>query len=1446
MSKKSSRKKYNLKKYAGLTAVILSIMMAVLSCVVLVPEKSIFAKDKFISNYIQTVYNQKNGIGSNEVNCLYQSSSGYIWIGTDGGLYRSNGSDFQSINLWDTDRTDVYSINCILQDSTGRMWIGTNNYGLFYIEGGENYHLQDEYYNGIKKILDVCQTEDGTIFVTTENGLYTVVSNEDKTISLAEYNISNLSNADFISIVAYDNTIWAINGSSYIYIIEDEKCKIFDASEICSNDLRCIKVFGDKIYVGTAGNDVLCFEGTNNYQLFSTTVDGVNSILVDNNEYVWVCADNGFGYFDQSGTFTRITDSEIDNYLSDMIQDYEGNYWISSTRMGVLLLSKSKFTDFNINTGMNETIVNCVYMHRGSKYIGTDDGLIIFDNKNERVENDLTSMLNGISVRNIMSDSDGNLCISTYRRYGLVMYNQKGEITNISRTEGIPSSSINCTIGLKNGDIVVCTTRGIAIVDKDKKIKTVINRDNGLEFENVLCAYQKDDNHIFLGTDGGGLYECDLISGDISNYNTENGLNSNVISCIKEGTEGIWLGTDNGLCFYNESFRNISNIEFSNSIYDIIFEKGSFWIICSKGVLRTSEEELLGSGGLQGRYFDVEDGLTKTINPYSNSTIDSSGRLFVCCNTGICVLDTNNISYNTVAPKIKVTAVDIDGKRYEFDDLNDGLKIRRDASRITIYFAVFSYSNRSNIKVEYSLKGFDSDPIVISGNGLMEAVYTNLDGGVYEFFISAYNGDGVKCETEVSFIIEKEKKFLEQRLARLFMVFLVIMGIAIVIFGFIRISSILKSKEQALEEISKEHEQVVKSSSAKNDYLANMSNEIKTPINSILAKADELLHLIPADADYIENVQGIFDTGNDILLKVDDIILLAKIEAGKCIVANELYSISSIAYEISEHVVAKIAEKPVKFFVEIGENISDNFLGDATKIKEILMRLIDNSVRFTKEGSITLSIDCYEMAESQEKKKVNLVFTVSDTGIGIPEDRIDNIFEVYNIVDNKMKNTHAGNGIGLAIAKGYVDLLEGEIEVSSVYGAGSSFTISISQTIAESIHGERFRAKIEEFVSKEDAEKLWLPEVSALLVDDDEVSREVAQKVLSQFELKVDIATSGVSAIDMVMNRDYDVVFMNLSMPIMSGLDAMREIRELEGDRYLTLPIISMDTNAIEERKDELLGEGFTDTLVKPIELRRVAAILKDCLPSNKVLERSNDIAKYIEGSRYRDGLVNLEPEIDVESAVEKIGGSIEVFNKLVLAYYNQNQDAVVLLYDMLDKNIRGFKKKIHSLRATSANIGAYSLAQAATRIEAAINIGNREYVHNNIGDFTDELLDILYLIENYVKFIESVSGMTDEEYASMASGENNVSYGNNNVDAKGQEDEILAPDSIDFHLLETIKYAALEGNYEVVDDTINKIFSCNIVGEDREFIEVLKQAIDKRSLEEIDELVTTYMDLKL
>ena len=160
-----------------------------------------------------------------------------------------------------------------------------------------------------------------------------------------------------------------------------------------------------------------------------------------------------------------------------------------------------------------------------------------------------------------------------------------------------------------------------------------------------------------------------------------------------------------------------------------------------------------------------------------------------------------------------------------------------------------------------------------------------------------------------------------------------------------------------------------------------------------------------------------------------------------------------------------------------------------------------------------------------------------------------------------------------------------------------------------------------------------------MLVDDDEVSIEVSRKILSVFDMKLDVATSGLGAIDMVLNHDYDVVFMDLSMPIMNGVEAMQEIRDLEGTKYAILPIIALDPDAIEGNRSTNLTAGFTDSLVKPIELRRVAAILKDCLPQDKLQERSDDVRLLMEGSRFGKGLMRLSESLDVEGAIQKIGG---------------------------------------------------------------------------------------------------------------------------------------------------------------------------------------------------------------
>lgn len=1435
------------------TAVIMAFLMV---CLFLLPFSAVpvCAKDSFLAGYMQTVYNQKNGIGSNEINCLYQSSTGYVWAGTDGGLYRTNGSDFQSIDLWDTERTDLYSINCIMQDQSGRMWIGTDNYGLFYIEDGENHHLQDEYYNGTKTILDIAQAEDGTIYVACVTGLYMIGEaqkderSDDSDFMLQAYPDDKITSMEFLKLTTRKNEVWAITGTG-IYVFDSTGLlHTINLSEQTSEELSTIKTCGDSIYVGTSGRDVFVYKDVHSRKDYVTGVDAINDFMLDTEGRIWVCADNGYGYFDSQYNFVHINDSQIDTYISAMIQDYEGNFWIASSRVGLLLLTPSKFVDYNMEIGMPEGMVNAVYEFKGKKYIATEEGLYIYNSKNEQQTNELTEMLKGVSVRHVVSDEEGTIWISTYRKYGVIKYEKNGTITSYGRYNGLPAMAVNCSLPLKDGDLAVATTDGVAILDESGFAKKVYGSGTALSEVNVLSLFETEQGSLLVGTDGAGIFVIDSGRNNLMQYGMEDGLNSEVISCFVQGTQGIWIGTDSGVCFYNEAFRMISNIEYSNSVYDIVIEDGLVWIIGSMGVLCTSEDELLGSNGISGRYYSTGDGLDKTINTTGNVGIDKSGRMYICCNEGISVLDTKHIWKNETKPKIKVTKIDIDGKIYEFDDLNDGLKIKSDTSKITIDFAVFSYQNRGNMKVEYYLSGFDANPTGLSGNDVLQAVYTNLDGGVYRFNINAYNGDGTPCAEPISFVIEKEKRLLENTLARIALVVIILFGFLLLMFAVLRVRRLLRTKTSALEQLSKEHEEVVKSSTAKTDYLANMSNEIKTPIHAMMVKADELLHMVDQDSPYQKEINSIYEMGSDILSSVDDIILLAKLESGRIEIEESNYSVSDIVAELSDIAIKQLADKPVKFFVEINRNVVDNLIGDSDKIRNILIRLLDNAVRYTKQGSITLSVDSYEYTDRANHDKLNIVYTLSDTGIGIQEDKIDTIFNLYERDEGTKSGSRSGRGVGLAIAKGYADILSADISVESAYGAGSTFVLSIDQRPAVKLSSGQVVSKIEDTVSKEDAEKLWLPDVSALIVDDDEVSIEVSRKVLSAFDMKLDVATSGLGAIDMVLNHDYDVVFMDLAMPIMNGIEAMKEIRDLDGMKYAILPIIALDPDALESNRSSNLTAGFTDSLIKPIELRRVAAILKDCLPQDKVKERSDDIRLLIEGSRFGKGLIRLSESLDVEGAIQKIGGSIEVYNKLIHAFYAQNKDVAQILTEKSTRDIRGFKVRIHSIRTLANSIGAYELAENAAHMETSIHVGKREQLKQSLRGFIDELVYLLLILEDYEHFADEVSGMTDEEYAERLTQQRleEEELSNEDGGSVSQNEETVNLSVIDIRILEQLCEAVKQEDTVQAGEWIGHLLSMGYDGDNREFLNALKEVVDANQADAVEELVNTYKDLKL
>mgnify|MGYP004575880447 FL=1 len=414
--------------------------------------------------------------------------------------------------------------------------------------------------------------------------------------------------------------------------------------------------------------------------------------------------------------------------------------------------------------------------------------------------------------------------------------------------------------------------------------------------------------------------------------------------------------------------------------------------------------------------------------------------------------------------------------------------------------------------------------------------------------------------------------------------------------------------------------------------------------------------------------------------------------------------------------------------------------------------------------------------------------------------------------------------------------------MESVYGAGSTFVLSLNQRPAVKLSSGQVVSKIEDTVSKEDAEKLWLPEVSALLVDDEEVSIEVGRKVLTSFDMKLDVATSGLSAIDMVLNHEYDVVFMDLSMPIMNGLEAMKEIRELDGIQYAMLPIIALDSDAIEGNRGSHISEGFTDSIVKPIEPRRVAAILKDCLPGDKLLERSDDIKLLIEGSRFREGLLRLQESLDVEEAIQRIGGSIEVYNKLIQAFYSQNKDVAGTLAEKSTRDIRAFKTKIHSIRTLSNSIGAYELARYAAKMETSINVGKREQLKQNLRGFIDELVYLLLILEDYERFVDEVSGMTDEEYAAKMTKQSDKSVEDSSEEKSVPEDLTIIP----IALLEEIVAEAESNDFESAKKQLERIMQYGYDGDNLEFLQALSEVVVAENVDAVKELVNTYKDLKL
>ena len=396
----------------------------------------------------------------------------------------------------------------------------------------------------------------------------------------------------------------------------------------------------------------------------------------------------------------------------------------------------------------------------------------------------------------------------------------------------------------------------------------------------------------------------------------------------------------------------------------------------------------------------------------------------------------------------------------------------------------------------------------------------------------------------------------------------------------------------------KETERAEELSRSQNRFFSSMSHEIRTPINSILGLNELILRDQDVSDEIINDANGIQGAGKLLLALINDILDFSKMEAGSMAIVPTDYRTEELITEIVNMIWLKARDKGLEFDVRVDPEVPSVLYGDEVRIKQVMINLLNNAVKYTSEGSVELRIEC----EDKDADSVVLSISVADTGMGIKKEALPYLFDVFKRVDEKKNRYIEGTGLGLSIVKQLVELMGGSVNVNSVYGDGSTFTVNIKQGISDhtgigelNIHNQQMvkRAKYES--------SFKAPDVRLLIVDDNEMNLDVEKKLLLDTDMTIDTSNSGAEALKMCLKYRYDVILMDHLMPEMDGIECLKNIRNQSGGMNRYTPIIVLTANAGSQNREMYNREGFDGYLVKPVSGEALEEILMKHINRDKL-----------------------------------------------------------------------------------------------------------------------------------------------------------------------------------------------------------------------------------------------------
>ena len=544
-----------------------------------------------------------------------------------------------------------------------------------------------------------------------------------------------------------------------------------------------------------------------------------------------------------------------------------------------------------------------------------------------------------------------------------------------------------------------------------------------------------------------------------------------------------------------------------------------------------------------------------------------------------------------------------------------------------------------------------------------------------------------------------------------------------------------------------------KANRAKSDFLSSMSHEIRTPLNAIVGLSeDNLSYEEKCPPEVIENSHDIMNASQTLLEIVGNILDINKIESEKLEIVENPYDFRESITSMCKVTSTRIGEKNIKFNLSIADDLPYELIGDKVHVKEIVNNILTNAIKYTEQGEINLNVKC---VNDYNKRLSNLIITCQDTGRGIKKEYISKLFTKFERLDIEKNTTTEGTGLGLAITKALTEMMGGTINVSSQFGKGSIFVITLPQKVS------KFRRPMTEKEMMDTASKLLNNKVEEsktynidyghrkiLIVDDNKLNIKVARRAISDFDFEIDECYDGLECLNkVVVGNEYDLILMDIMMPNMSGETAIKRLKE---NPNFKIPVIALTADAVAGAKEKYVSEGFVDYIAKPFNKEQMKQKLDIVFNKSDMLTKSekeenqvnNSIAdqKEIEGisdetsNKLIDENYLLENGVNYKKGIELLG-DLETYNDMLSDWFKESQNKFEQLkLFKLRHDMPNYAIAVHALKSDSKYFGFGKLAELSYNHEMKSKENDQEYVLNNFHELELEFFRISNVVETYLK----------------------------------------------------------------------------------------------------------------